>query len=155
TPVGERVWVYLRPGLSLTQLQARLDQIAVACHAATVTIDRASERNAAFLRLDVKRRDALTDTIASPVVDLVDPATPRIAYHLGDPPTALDLPDVPNAPAEPATTLSGRTTTAGRTGTVTALHKPAATTTAGTSAGTASRPAIAGAGGADLSDWID
>lgn len=43
TPVGERVWVYLRPGLSMADLEGRLDRIAVACHAATALIERASD----------------------------------------------------------------------------------------------------------------
>ena len=33
TPVGERVWIWLRPGLSLDDLHNRLDKIAVACWA--------------------------------------------------------------------------------------------------------------------------
>ena len=43
TPVGERVWIYLRPGLSVNELQSRVDKIAVACHASTVIIDRAQQ----------------------------------------------------------------------------------------------------------------
>ncbi|WP_327009028.1 hypothetical protein OHA72_18285 [Dactylosporangium sp. NBC_01737] len=99
TLVGERVWVLLRPGLSLTDLQARLDKIAVACWASTVTVERANDSNAAYVRIDVKRRDALVDTIASPLVDAVEPGTPTVQRVPARVPTALDLPDVPAAAA--------------------------------------------------------
>jgi hypothetical protein len=99
TLVGERVWVLLRPGLSLTDLQARLDKIAVACWASTVTVERANDSNAAFVRVDVKRRDALVDTITSPLVDAVEPGAPTVQRDPAQVPTALDLPDVPTASA--------------------------------------------------------
>jgi hypothetical protein len=94
TPVGERVWIYLRPGLSHADLNTRLDKIAVACHASTVLIERASDRTAGFLRVDVKRREVLTASVGSPLVDLVDPDTPAAERVPGVVPTALDLPDV-------------------------------------------------------------
>jgi hypothetical protein len=93
TPVGERVWVYLRPGLSAKDLEGRLDKIAVTCHASTVLIERAAETNAAYLRFDIKRREVLTADVASPLVDIIDPNTPTTATPLAVP-TALDLPDV-------------------------------------------------------------
>ncbi|AVT38019.1 hypothetical protein [Plantactinospora sp. BB1] len=95
TPVGERVWVYLRPGLAMADLEGRLDRIAVTCHASTVLIERASERTAAYLRFDIKRREVLTATVGSPLVDIVDPNTPATDRTAGPAPTALDLPDVP------------------------------------------------------------
>jgi hypothetical protein len=94
TPVGERVWLYLRTGFALSDLEARLDKIAVACHASIVIAERASEGNAAYLRLDIKRREVLTATVGSPLVDLVDPNTPATQRTVTDIPTALDLPDV-------------------------------------------------------------
>lgn len=117
TPVGERVWVYLRPGLSAKDLEGRLDKIAVTCHASTVLIERASENNAAYLRFDIKRREVLTAHVGSPLVDVIDPAAPVSASPLTVP-TALDLPDV-DAPTitlptqgkpatkKPATTANG------------------------------------------------
>ncbi|MET8306057.1 hypothetical protein [Micromonospora sp. NPDC005173] len=116
TPVGERVWVYLRPGLSAKDLDGRLDKIAVTCHASTVLIERASENNAAYLRFDIKRREVLTAHVGSPLVDVIDPAAPVSASPLTVP-TALDLPDV-DAPTitlptqgkpvkKPATTANG------------------------------------------------
>jgi hypothetical protein len=144
TPVGERVWVWLRPGLSLSDLESRLDKIAVACWASTVIVDRASDGNAAYVRLDVKRRDALTATVANPLVGLVDPDTPateRTTATAASVPTALDLPDV----AEPAPATSAvpaaRTESATRRPALVPAAQPAARV-------------IAGAGGDDLSDWV-
>jgi hypothetical protein len=94
TPVGERVWIYLRPGLSMSDLESRLDKLAVGCHAATVIVERASERNAARVRIDIKRREVLTATVNNPLVTLVDPDTPTPTRGTGSLPTALDLPDV-------------------------------------------------------------
>ncbi|MEU2612661.1 hypothetical protein ABZ570_13945 [Micromonospora sp. NPDC007271] len=115
TPVGERVWVYLRPGLSLADLETRLDRIAVACNASSALIERASDGNAAYLRFDIKRREVLTATVGSPLVDVIDPdSTPATERTTGTVPTALDLPDVdvptvtiPAQPKKPATTANG------------------------------------------------
>jgi hypothetical protein len=107
TPVGERVHIYLRPGLSLADLESRLDKLAVGCHAATVTVERASAANAARVRIDVKRREVLDATVASPLVDLVDeldPATAVTAPTLSLVPTALDLPDITTPAGKPAPT---------------------------------------------------
>jgi hypothetical protein len=65
--VGESLWIWLRPGLARENLLERLDQIAVACWADKVTIERASATNAALVRIDITRRDALTGTVASPL----------------------------------------------------------------------------------------
>jgi hypothetical protein len=100
TPVGERVWVYLRPGLSAKDLEGRLDKIAVTCHASTVLIERAAETNAAYLRFDIKRREVLTAKVNSPLVDVIDRDVPATVTPLAVP-TALDLPDV----AAPTITL--------------------------------------------------
>jgi hypothetical protein len=144
TPVGERVWVWLRPGLSLSDLETRLDKIAVACWASTVIVDRASDGNAAYVRLDVKRRDALTATVSSPLVGLVDPDTPATERKTATVPTALDLPDVAEpAPATPGIPAGSTTRTEAAT------RKPAPTP-----AGQPAARVIAGAGGEDLSDWV-
>ena len=42
TPAGERVWIWLRPGLSLDDLTDRLDKIAVACWASAAVAEAAS-----------------------------------------------------------------------------------------------------------------
>ncbi|MGC4774918.1 hypothetical protein [Micromonospora chalcea] len=138
TPVGERVWVYLRPGLSLADLEGRLDRIAVACHASTALIERASDRNAAYLRFDIKRREVLTAQVGSPLVDVIDPDTPATERIPATVPTALDLPDV-DMPTVTLPTQQGKPT----------AKKPPATTANG------SKPAASTASDVDdVSDWI-
>lgn len=97
TPVGERVWVYLRPGLSLSRLQSRLDEIAVTCHATSVLVELASEsKKAAYLRFDIKRREVLTANVKSSLPDMVNTNVIPTQHAVpADVPTALDLPDVP------------------------------------------------------------
>jgi hypothetical protein len=94
TPVGERVWIWLRPGLSLDDLLDRLDKIAVACWATTALAEVASRANAAFIRLDIKRRDVLTGTIPSPLLDMIKSGAPATQRDT-EIPAALDLPQVP------------------------------------------------------------
>ncbi|MGK5681337.1 hypothetical protein [Actinoplanes sp. URMC 104] len=109
TPVGERVWVYLRPGLSLSRLQSRLDEIAVTCHASSVLVELASKnKKAAYLRFDIKRREVLTATVSSPLTGLVNTDDiPAPDTKPVDVPTALDLPDVPAEPT-PAPATAGK-----------------------------------------------
>ena len=94
TPVGERVWIWLRPGLAIDDLLNRLDKIAVACWATAAVAEAASRSNAAFVRMDIKRRDALTGTITSPLLELITSGTPAPLRDQADVPTALDLPQV-------------------------------------------------------------
>jgi hypothetical protein len=94
TPVGERVWIWLRPGLALDDLLNRLDEIAVACWATAATAEAASPGNAAFIRLDIKRRDALTGTITSPLLEAINGGNPPALRDPVPVPTALDLPQV-------------------------------------------------------------
>jgi hypothetical protein len=133
TPVGERVWIWLRPGLSVDDLQGRLDKIAPACWADAVTVERASDTNAAFVRLDIKRHQVLNATVTSPLVDLVGPDTPATEREPGDTPTALDLTDVSAASVIVSPKRENRTP----------AKKPV--TEPGTSAD---------AGDEDISDWI-
>ena len=104
TSVGERVWIWLRPGLALDDIQSRLDLIAVACWADIAIAESASDRNSALIRIDIKRRNALTGVVASPLLGLIKPGTPpRDRDHEDLPvPTALDLPDVSAADVTPS-----------------------------------------------------
>ncbi|NJP30680.1 hypothetical protein HCJ94_01410 [Micromonospora sp. HSS6-12] len=136
TPVGERVWVYLRPGLSAKDLEGRLDKIAVTCHASTVLIERASETNAAYLRFDIKRREVLDARVNSPLVDQIDPTAPVSASPLTVP-TALDLPDVD----VPTITLP-------------AQGKPAAKKPTNSANGSTPAADTSSAPDDDVSDWI-
>jgi hypothetical protein len=135
TPVGERVWIYLRPGLSVADLQGRLEKIAVACHASSVLVERANDRNSAYLRFDIKRREVLTANVSTPLVDVVDPSVPKVPRQPATVPTALDLPDVSDDPA-----LAKAAKSAG---------SPNGKKPAGTSAGSSSTD-----DGDDLNDWI-
>ena len=101
TSVGERVWLWLRPGLALSDIQDRLDLIAVACWADVAIAESASDRNSALIRLDIKRRDALTGAVASPLLGLLKPGTPARDHDDLPVPTALDLPDVSPADVTP------------------------------------------------------
>jgi len=95
TPVGERVWIYLRTGLSLAELQTRADKLAVACHAKQVVADLGGNQdNAAYVRIDIKRREVLDVDVPNPLVEQVDPDTPARVRNLGIVPSALDLPEV-------------------------------------------------------------
>ncbi|MFG1717885.1 hypothetical protein ACGFII_04535 [Micromonospora chalcea] len=102
TPAGERVWVWLRPGLSLRDLEqdGQVQKLAVACWANEVRVMRASRRYAALIRLDITRREPLAATIVSPLPDHVPTDMPANApTSPGMPPVGLDLPDVPDTPA--------------------------------------------------------
>ncbi|MFC0527234.1 hypothetical protein [Phytohabitans kaempferiae] len=104
TPAGERVWVWLRPGLDLVDLEGKTGKVAVACWAGEARIVRASTRFAALVRVDLTRRDPLVATIASPLAGLVAhlransvaavPVSPAV------PPVGLDLADVPEPEVE-------------------------------------------------------
>jgi hypothetical protein len=102
TPAGERVWVWLRPGLDLTDLDGRTGKLAVACWAGEARVVRASARYAALVRIDLTRRDPLTRLVASPLPALLGDALPGLVpVSPGMPPLALDLDDVPEPQPEP------------------------------------------------------
>jgi hypothetical protein len=104
TPAGVRTWVWLRPGLALSDVQDRLDLLAVACWSASVTAEAASQTNAAYIRLDIKLRDATTGTVKSPLLGLITHQVPRPQREDMPVPTALDLPDVHATDVTPAKT---------------------------------------------------
>jgi hypothetical protein len=111
TPAGERVWLWLRPGLSLEDLDGKAGLIAVACIANQVRVTAASERYAALLRVDIARRDPLADRIDSPLALLIPslrtkekaevPVSPAV------PPVGLELADI-EVPPVPEPTRGGR-----------------------------------------------
>jgi len=94
TPAGERMWAFLRPGLSIDDLQQRLDKLAAGCWADSVIVDRASASNSALVRIDIKRRDPLTGTIGSPLKAVFGGILPARRPVPAPFPVALDLPDV-------------------------------------------------------------
>ena len=99
TPAGERVWVWLRPGLSIHDLEqpGQVQKLAVACWANQVRITPASRKYAALIRLDITRREPLAATVVSPLPDHVpddmphpapvSPAGPAVGVNLADVPT--------------------------------------------------------------------
>jgi hypothetical protein len=109
TPAGERVWLWLRPGLSVDDLEqdGKVAKVAVACWASEVRVVRASQRFAALLRIDVARRDPLAQIVSSPLVLLLPdrrnnkqadaPVSPAV------PPVGLDLADIEEPAPEPPT----------------------------------------------------
>jgi hypothetical protein len=114
TPAGERVWLWLRPGLALEDLEGKAPLIAVACIAKQVRVLPASERYAALLRVDVARRDPLSGRIESPLALLVpglrrqdDGYRADVPVSPGMPPVGLDLADI-EEPPEPPTRGGGR-----------------------------------------------
>jgi hypothetical protein len=104
TPAGERVWVWLRTGLSVEALAERASMIAVACWASEVQVTP-SRRFAALVRIDIARRDPLRLVVASPLADVPgDRAEPTTAgVDLSG--LALDLDGVAE---EPVTVTGGR-----------------------------------------------
>jgi hypothetical protein len=101
TPAGERVWLWLRPGLALSDLEGQIDKLAVACWAHEVRVTRASRTRAALIRVDIARRNPLTDTVESPLPGLLDDdAAADAPVSPGLPPLGLNLADIPDdAPA--------------------------------------------------------
>lgn len=94
TPAGERLWVFLRPGLSVADLQERADKLAAGCWAHTVIADQASPSNSALVRIDIKRRDPLTHAVSSPLMAVFGGILPTRKPSSNPAPVALDLTDV-------------------------------------------------------------
>ena len=75
TPVGERLWLWLRPGLSGRDIDNVTDRIASACWASSARV-KVSPKRAAVVSVEVIRRDPLATSgqITSPLLDGVHPA---------------------------------------------------------------------------------
>ncbi|MFI7126062.1 hypothetical protein ACIBQ1_10240 [Nonomuraea sp. NPDC050153] len=144
TLIGESVWLWLRPGLAMSHLESRLEQIAAACWADKVTAERASQSNSALVRINISRRDALTGRVVSPLTDEINGADDILNQPTLVLDTAiggLDLDDVTEASVNDTsknTTKNGRTDNG---------NKPAPSRAAATV------PAARGA--EDISDYID
>lgn len=98
TPAGERVWIWLRPGLSIQNLEqdGQIQKLAVACWANEARVTRASRRYAALVRVDITRRETLNATVMSPLPDYVPddmPATAPVSPAAD--PVGLNLNEVP------------------------------------------------------------
>ncbi|NJP90054.1 hypothetical protein HCN51_11445 [Nonomuraea sp. FMUSA5-5] len=129
TPVGERVRVWLRPGLSADEVEKQLGKIAVACWAASVTVTKARKTNAASIYLDIKRREVLGGMVGSPLTeDLPTAEVPAITPPVAAVPAQLDLADVPDIDdtetTERPAKKNGRSPAAGGTFAPTAPDNP-------------------------------
>jgi hypothetical protein len=105
-PAGERVWIWLRPGLALADIEQRLDRLAAGCWAAECRIAPASRRYAALLRIDIGRRNPLVGMVGTELATRVPATVGRTGWVDLDSVTGLDLPEIPTPaalPAEPAT----------------------------------------------------
>jgi hypothetical protein len=103
TPAGERVWLWLRPGLCLEDLDGCTGRVAVACIAKQVRVTAASERYAGLLRVDIARRDPLSGRVESPLALLIPSlrnTLPEAPVSLAVPLVGLELADIPE-PAVP------------------------------------------------------
>jgi hypothetical protein len=99
TPAGERVWVWLRPGLSIKDLEqdGQVQKLAVACWANEVRVTRASRTRAALIRVDVTRRNTLANKVKSPLPDYVPADMPAtVPVSPAGPPVGVNLADVPH-----------------------------------------------------------
>jgi hypothetical protein len=108
TPAGERVWIWLRPGLELADLETATGRLAVACWADEVRVVRASRHYAALIRVDIAHRDPLLARVVSPLRRLIPDTFIPAPTSPGLPPVGLDLADVPDLadgpkPARPRT----------------------------------------------------
>jgi hypothetical protein len=71
TPVGERVWLWCRVGISAEDIADEIDRLRAACVARDVRVTR-SPRFGALVTVEVIRRDPLTATrvVTSPLADI-------------------------------------------------------------------------------------
>jgi hypothetical protein len=88
TNVGERVWLLMRPGTCVEDMEAKTPQIAAACWARDARV-RAMRRLVAVVAVDVIRRDPLTAgrLIGSPLPSMADGLPAALAglpVDLGD-----------------------------------------------------------------------
>src|SRR6266545_3478328 len=70
SPVGERAWLWMIPGLSVDDINNRTEALAAACWARETRIERARTR-AMVVRVDIVRRDPLSEPkpIDNPLMD--------------------------------------------------------------------------------------
>ena len=102
TPVGDRLWLLLRPGLSGRDIEAVSDRIAAACWASEARV-RVSAKRAAIVSVEVIRRDPLASPgpLHSPLLHGVARA------HFDTDADVIPLPDRSTViPAKPVTSTT-------------------------------------------------
>ncbi|MEV0283955.1 hypothetical protein AB0H36_07505 [Kribbella sp. NPDC050820] len=143
TKTGQIVWLWMRPGLSMEDLDNKAETIASACWARSAVIAR-SKRNAAVVRIEINRRDPLSKThITSPLLN--DTSDMPEAAVADDAVMAFLAPD--NAPDESTPQPPAKSGTAGETRTKTSKTKL-------TAAVGDNQTVILGANGEDVSDYV-
>jgi hypothetical protein len=102
TPVGDRLWLWLRPGLAGRDIEAVSDRIAAACWASEARV-RVSAKRAAIVSVEIIRRDPLASPgpLHSPLLHGVTRA------HFDTKADVIPLPERSTViPAKPITTVT-------------------------------------------------
>jgi hypothetical protein len=155
TPVGERVWIYLVPGLSVEDFTGNTEKIAAATSSRSVRVER-HRRIASLVRVDVVRRDPLmTDAVPSVLI----PASRRgqdsetaPAVPLDVPHALVDLAALSEASGPVWGTPAGKKNGVNKTLTSTSRGKAALSSQDG--ATIPSAPPVVSRGGEDVSDYV-
>jgi hypothetical protein len=93
TDSGERVWLWLRGDLTLDDLRDRLTELASVCWAHEASAESAGSK-AAFVVVDIRRRDVLAEGVAMPVTEMlegIDPDSYPAEYRRVDDSEGVDL----------------------------------------------------------------
>lgn len=151
TPVGLVAWIWMRPGLAITDLDSRTEHLATACWAREVRIQR-SRRLAALVRIDIVRRDPLV--VATPITSPLLRDTAAIPAA-----SPGELPESVLAGITQPTTTTGHaahdTTADQEPATPTAkTRKTTKTTKASTAAASATDGPVVLINGEDVSDYV-
>jgi hypothetical protein len=146
SPIGERVQVWLRAGLSVNDLSQITEALAAACYAAEARVE-VNRRFTHLAVITIVRRDPFTGkTLVRPKHTTGVPATGRDDVFV-----PLPDRDTVHVPAQGQPTGQP-----GRTRRGTGKSRPAAATTATATATTpgTSSPTVVGVGGMDVSDYV-
>jgi hypothetical protein len=154
TSVGDRLWLWLRPGLSGRDIEAVTDRIAAACWASTARV-KVSAKRAAIVSVEVVRRDPLATA-----GQLHSPLLHRVARaHFAPDAHVIPLPDrstvIPAEPVHSAMSLDDPPSTDAARATRGGATKRASTRTpAPTKDDESSVAAVVGWSGKDVSDYV-
>jgi hypothetical protein len=145
SPVGERIRVWLRAGLSVNDVTPLVSELAVACYAADARVE-VSTRVSTYVIIEIIRRDPLTGRrlVRSNLADLLPEMSGEYADEAFRPlPDRATLP-TPTPPAQHPTVTGTRG------------KKPSHRATTGETTGPTVRtaPSASGVGGTDVSDYV-
>ncbi|MDQ3885660.1 MAG: hypothetical protein M3308_01255 [Actinomycetota bacterium] len=151
TPVGERLRIWLRPGLSVRDIETTTDRIAAACWARDARV-QVHPKRVSTVWVHVIRRDPLAGSgqISSPLLDGI---TPNQDEEYGQ---LIPLPDRATVTAAmPAPGTAGEAPISTHSATATRATAPKRTTTRSTPAADEnSAPVVLGWSGEDVSDYV-